>query len=69
MQAFFDPINPDKDTMATRQVTRKERLDCEFALLQKLAHVLMKANFRELSRESVEGAMKEHRVPEGVMVS
>ena len=68
-QEFFDPVNPDKDTMSTRQVTRKERLDSEFELLQKLAHVMMKANFRELSRDVVDEAMKEHKVREGVVVS
>ncbi|KAK2150214.1 hypothetical protein LSH36_418g02098 [Paralvinella palmiformis] len=69
LKLLFDPINPDKDTVVTRSLNRKERLDNEFWLLQKLAVILEKANFRELPRSEVERALSEHQTRDGVMVS
>ena len=66
---MFDPINPDKDTISTRQWSRRERLDNEFWLLQSLEDVMQKANFHELSRPTVLGALEEHQAREGVRVS
>lgn len=68
-QSLFDPINPDKDTVKTRAWTRRERLDNEFWLIQKLAAIMEKANFQELPRSQVEKALAEHAAGEGVMVS
>ncbi|XP_077982743.1 transmembrane protein 143-like isoform X2 [Glandiceps talaboti] len=69
LKTLFDPVNPDKDTKATRQYQRRERLDSEFWLLQKLAHVMQRANFHELPKHVVETALKEHTAEEGVKVS
>ena len=69
LQALFDPINPDKETLATRNLTRKERLDNEFWLLNGLASIMHKANFHELNRETIDKAMREHQAHEGVLVS
>ena len=69
VKVLFDPINPDKDTLSTRNLSRKERLDNEFWLLNRLASVMSKANFNELDRETIEKAMKEHEAYEGVLVS
>ena len=69
LQALFDPINPDKETLATRNLTRKERLDNEFWLLNGLASIMSKANFHELNRETIDKAMSEHQAHEGVLVS
>ena len=68
-QGLFDPINPDKDTITTRKWNRRERLDNEFWLLNKLDTVMSKANFNELSSATVEKALSEHASREGVMVS
>lgn len=67
-QNLFDPINPDKDTIATRQWNRRERLDNEFWLMQNLSHVMEKANFHELNKAVIERALKEHQSTEGVLV-
>ncbi|XP_070574302.1 transmembrane protein 143-like [Ptychodera flava] len=69
LKTLFDPINPDKDTVATREWKRRERLDNEFWLLQKLGHVMEKANFHELAKAVVEAALNEHTAEEGVKVS
>ena len=67
-QTLFDPINPDKDTVATRQYNRRERLDNEFWLVQKLAGVMERANFHELPKATVHRALSEHNTRERVMV-
>lgn len=67
-QNLFDPINPDKDTKETRLLTRRDRLDTEFFLLQRLADLVERANFRELSRTEVEAALKPHNTRQGVKV-
>ena len=59
-QSLFDPINPDKDTIKTRQWNRRERLDNEFWLMQKLAMVMERANFHEVPRSVIDQAMAEH---------
>lgn len=68
MQLLFDPINPDKDTIESRQYNRRDRLDQEFWLLQKLATIMEKANFHELPKAIVEKTLREHNVG-GVLVS
>ena len=68
-QLLFDPINPDKKTAATEAVMHKERLDNEFWLLQKLATVMEKANFHELSKPLVQQSLAGHLSREGIIVS
>lgn len=68
IKRLFDPINPDKDTIQTRQWNRKERLDMEFWLLQRLDDIVEKANFHELPKSTLDRAMEEHD-SEGVRVS
>jgi hypothetical protein len=68
LQSLFDPINPDKDTIQTRKWTRREKLDNEFWLLQRLEDIMEKANFHELSEATIRKAMDEHDVSEGVRV-
>ncbi len=62
-------MNPDKETMVASNISKNERLDNEFWLLQKLSKLLEKANFYELPSEHVEAALTEHPVFEGVLVS
>ena len=68
LKALFDPINPDKDTIQTRKWNRREKLDNEFWLLQRLEDILEKANFHELSDATLQRAIEEHDVSEGVRV-
>ena len=69
LQSLFDPINPDKDTIATRELNRREKLDNEFWLLQKLEAIMEKANFRLLPTEEVKKSLEEHKARNGVIVS
>eukprot|EP00112_Aurelia_sp_Birch-Aquarium-sp1_P013494 Seg2867.1 transcript_id=Seg2867.1/GoldUCD/mRNA.D3Y31 product="Transmembrane protein 143" protein_id=Seg2867.1/GoldUCD/D3Y31 len=69
LQSLYDPLNPDKETMVVGNMSKKEKLDNEFWLLEKLSKLLEKAHFSELSREDIAKAMKEHAVFEGVLVS
>ncbi|KAH9503543.1 hypothetical protein Btru_068153 [Bulinus truncatus] len=69
LKTLFDPINPDKDTLKTREWTRNEKLDNEFSLLQHLEDVMKKASFHELPKLKVDQFLKEHKTVEGVMVS
>ncbi|XP_071959684.1 transmembrane protein 143-like [Antedon mediterranea] len=69
LKSLFDPLNPDKDTISSRPVTRQERMDSEFWLLQKLSLVMEKANFHELPKHQVDEALAIHAAGEGVMVS
>ncbi|XP_013062063.2 transmembrane protein 143-like [Biomphalaria glabrata] len=69
LQSLFDPINPDKDTLKTREWTRNDKLDNEFWLLQQLQDVMKKANFHELPAEKVEQFLRQHKAQEGVIVS
>ncbi|XP_076110412.1 transmembrane protein 143-like isoform X2 [Mytilus galloprovincialis] len=68
IKALFDPINPDKDAVKTRKYTRREKLDNEFWLLQRLEDLVEKANFHELSENTLIRSMNEHDVSEGVRV-
>ncbi|ESO98305.1 hypothetical protein LOTGIDRAFT_231385 [Lottia gigantea] len=69
LKNLFDPINPDKDTIKTRTLSRREKLDNEFWLLEKLADIMEKANFHELSDSTVKWSLAEHEAREGVRVS
>lgn len=67
-QQLFDAINPDKDTVTSRKVPKREMKDSEFWLLQKLAALMERANFYKLSESVVNKALDEHEAGEGVMV-
>ena len=68
-QSLFDPINPDKDTIVTRQFNRKDRMDNEFFFIGKLANVMKKANFTELEPSTIDRVLKEHTTRHLVRVS
>lgn len=69
LKALYDPLNPDKETLTLQKTSKKERLDNEFWLLEKLSQVLDKAHFYELPVEDVHEALKEHDAGDGVLVS
>lgn len=66
---MYDPLNPDKETLTLLKTSKKERLDNEFWLLEKLSQLLEKAHFYELPVEDVRSALKEHDAGDGVLVS
>ena len=68
-QHLYDPLDPDKDTLAHHRLTKNEQLDHEFWLLRQLGRVLEKANFRRLPHHVVCEEMREHDTDEGVRVS
>jgi len=55
--------------LTLQKTSKKERLDNEFWLLEKLSNVLDKAHFYELPVEDVHEALKEHDAGDGVLVS
>ena len=55
--------------MTLQKTSKKERLDNEFWLLEKLSQVLDKAHFYELPVGEVHEALKEHDAGDGVLVS
>ncbi|XP_033113132.1 transmembrane protein 143-like [Anneissia japonica] len=69
LKSLFDPLNPDKDTISSQQLSKQEKMDSEFWLLQKLSSVMEKANFHELPKHQVDEALAIHAAGEGVMVS
>ena len=50
LKQLFNPLNPDDETLDTRRVSYRDRLDNEYWLLQKIHDLLQRANFTELPR-------------------
>ncbi|XP_041454446.1 transmembrane protein 143-like isoform X2 [Lytechinus variegatus] len=69
LKQLFDPVNPDKDTIANRLLGKREKEDSEFWLMQKLQALMESANFHELPSHVVKKALDEHMAGEGVNVS
>eukprot|EP00057_Strongylocentrotus_purpuratus_P034967 XP_797230.3 PREDICTED: transmembrane protein 143 isoform X2 [Strongylocentrotus purpuratus] len=69
LKQLFDPVNPDKDTIANRLLGKREKDDSEFWLMQKLQALMESANFHELPSHVVKKALDEHMAGEGVNVS
>ena len=67
-QSLYDPLNPDKETLATRYIDLNERKEREYKLLATLDKVLYQAGFYELPRDAVLEALKEHDIGDGVLV-
>ena len=68
LQLLYDAIDPDKDTFQTRQLSKKEVLDREYSLLQKVGNLLEMANFTEIPREELL-TMLHDRDTSGITVS
>lgn len=69
LKALYDPLNPDKETLSLQNISKKERQDNEFWLLEKFSQLLEKAHFYELPVKEVHEALKEHDAGDGVLVS
>lgn len=68
LQQLFDPLNPDKDTLTHRHLTRQDQLENEFWLLQRLSQIMEKANFHEIPTAEMNRLLTEHETGEGVKV-
>ena len=62
-------MDPDKDTIQTREVPMKELLDNEYWFLQKLEMLLFKANYYKIQRSEIFKLLKSHDTLEGVHVT
>lgn len=64
MQKLYDLIDPEKEMLSDQAVSRKERLDKELELLQKISRVLDKGKFTELPVNSILG---QHNTNRGIV--
>ncbi|CAG5129220.1 unnamed protein product, partial [Candidula unifasciata] len=69
LKILFDPCNPDKETLKSRELSRKEKLDNEFTLLQLLDDVLARASFRDLPSKTLDQLLRTHETRGQVRVS
>ena len=60
VQLLYDALDPDKDTLKTRKMTKQELLDNEYWLLQKVEKLLDKSNFFKIPQLQLYGRLKEH---------
>lgn len=51
LKHLFNPLSPDNETLDNRRVSYRDRLDNEYWLMQKINHLLQRANFTELSSD------------------
>lgn len=68
LQSLYDAMDPDKDTHQVRVVSRKEILDNEYYLLQRVEKLLDKANFFEIPRRQLLSLLHD-RDTSGIIVS
>ncbi|XP_029647528.1 transmembrane protein 143 isoform X1 [Octopus sinensis] len=68
IKRLFDPINPDKDTIQTRNLSEEERIDKEELVIQHLDTLLKKANFHKLSDKLVEKSLMESPIKGGLRI-
>nr|BAC29207.1 unnamed protein product [Mus musculus] len=60
LQALYDPINPDRETLDQPSLTDPERLSSEKDVLQALRPLLAQANFSPLSEDALAYALVVH---------
>ena len=65
---LYDSLDPDKDTIKTEQLTKKELLDQEYWLLQKVDWLLDKANYFEVPKSQLAELLQDHDA-QGLRVS
>nr|XP_033817976.1 transmembrane protein 143 isoform X2 [Geotrypetes seraphini]XP_033817977.1 transmembrane protein 143 isoform X2 [Geotrypetes seraphini] len=69
LQALYDPINPDRDTLYTEQsISDAQRLVSEESVLDQLKPILDQANFNCLSEDTLAYALTVHHPQDGVQV-
>lgn len=65
---LYDSLDPDKDTIKTKQLTKKELLNQEYWLLQKVDWLLDKANYFEVPKSQLVKLLQDHDA-QGLRVS
>lgn len=66
---LYENLDPDRDTIKTKQLSRQELLDAEYWLLQRVSRLLEKANYFEIQKPRLHDLLKTHSTSEGVVVS
>lgn len=66
MQKLYDVIDPEKDIISNQALSRKERLDKELQLLQKVSRVLDQGKFTEIPVNSILG---QHDTNRGIVLT
>uniref|UniRef100_A0A8C3YJN5 Transmembrane protein 143 n=1 Tax=Catagonus wagneri TaxID=51154 RepID=A0A8C3YJN5_9CETA len=69
IQALYDPINPDRDTLDQPSLTEPERLANEQEVLQALEPLLAQANFSPLTEDTLAYALVVHHPQDLVQVT
>ncbi|XP_051004515.1 transmembrane protein 143 isoform X2 [Acomys russatus] len=69
LQALYDPINPDRETLDQPSLTDPQRLSSEKDVLQALQPLLAQANFSALSEDTLAYALVVHHPQDEVQVT
>ncbi|XP_010366963.1 transmembrane protein 143 isoform X2 [Rhinopithecus roxellana] len=69
IQALYDPINPDRETLEQPSLTDPQRLSNEQEVLQALQPLLAQANFSPLSEDTLAYALVVHHPQDEVQVT
>uniref|UniRef100_H0XKI0 Transmembrane protein 143 n=1 Tax=Otolemur garnettii TaxID=30611 RepID=H0XKI0_OTOGA len=69
IQALYDPINPDRETLEQPSLTDPQRLSNEQEVLQALGPLLAQANFNPLSEDALAYALVVHHPQDEVQVT
>uniref|UniRef100_A0A8C9KCJ9 Transmembrane protein 143 n=1 Tax=Panthera tigris altaica TaxID=74533 RepID=A0A8C9KCJ9_PANTA len=69
LQALYDPINPDRETLDQPSLTDPQRLSNEQEVLQALEPLLAQANFSPLSEDALAYALVVHHPQDEVQVT
>nr|XP_042127830.1 transmembrane protein 143 [Peromyscus maniculatus bairdii] len=69
LQALYDPINPDRETLDQPSLTDPQRLSSEKDVLQALKPLLAQANFSALSEDALAYALVVHHPQDEVQVT
>ncbi|XP_014372894.1 transmembrane protein 143 isoform X2 [Alligator sinensis] len=69
LQALYDPINPDRDTLQEWSLTDAQRLENEQQVLAALEPILEQANFNSLSEDALAYALVVHHPQDEVQVT
>ncbi|XP_077603351.1 transmembrane protein 143 isoform X2 [Crocuta crocuta] len=69
LQALYDPINPDRETLDQPLLTDPQRLSNEQEVLQALEPLLAQANFSPLSEDTLAYALVVHHPQDEVQVT
>jgi hypothetical protein len=60
MKSLYDPLDPDKDTLKTKALSRQQTLDNEYWLLHKISILVNLANYTEIPAARLAVVFQEH---------